>query len=279
MSALALLACVPLVMWLAQSLLLLCHGLPIRRRIDAGNAPRSVRDAGRIVTQASLAAVILVYPMLIGKPIGAYYGELLPRASAWQLPYGMATSVLFLCVLYGVWILTDQLLVKAHQKRRRWMRRLVLLVPTAFFGAFVEELLFRAVLLADILRWFDVALPCADWKGLLSGGSIAAIAIGSLLFAAAHYVRKVKRRWTFPGHVVLGILLCVAFVTTGNLWLAAGLHAGGILMIMGTRPFIVYRSRSWLTGASVFPFAGIAGIVGLLILTLFVLRLQGVLCG
>jgi membrane protease YdiL (CAAX protease family) len=96
------------------------------------------------------------------------------------------------------------------------------------------------------------------------------VALSTLVFAVAHYVRKVKRRWTFAGHIMLGLLLSVAFHQTGNLWLAIGLHAGGNFMILGTRPLITNRGPAWLTGASIFPYAGAAGVVGLGILTAFV---------
>ncbi len=99
--------------------------------------------------------------------------------------------------------------------------------------------------------------------------------LGALIFAGAHYVRAVKRRWTFPGHVLLGVLLCVAFLRTGSLWLPMGLHAGGIFMIMGIRPFVRYRGPAWLTGASIFPFAGVIGMAGLLLLTAFVSTYYG----
>ncbi len=258
MIALLLLACVPVVMWVVQTAQLRAYGLPVRWRIDAGDAPRTIRTTGRIVTQASLLTVILVYPLLRGQPILDYYAELLPMTdTALQSVHGAAVSILFLCVLYLAWIATDRLRVSVHQSRRRWVRRLVLLVPTACFGAFVEELLFRGVVMADLLDSPYVPMSVA-------------VAASILVFAGAHYVRSVKRRWTIFGHLMLGLLLCVAFLRTGTLWLAIGLHAGGILMIMGTRPFFRNRGPAWLTGASIFPFSGAVGIVGLAALTAFV---------
>ena len=263
MTALAILLAVPLVMWLGQTAMLARHGLPIRWRIDARNAPRDVRTVGRLVTQASLLAAAVVYPVLIGESPLRYYARLLPAdTSAWQLLHGAAASVLFLAVLLLVWVAADCLEVDTHQPRHRWQRRLMLLVPTALFGAFVEELLFRGVVMADLLRWF----PQAQWF---------VVTASALIFCGSHYVRSVKRRWTFPGHLMLGVLLCAAFLRTGSLWLPAGLHAGGILMIMGTRPFLVSRGPSWLTGASVFPFAGVVGIAGLAILTAFIVTQYG----
>ncbi len=262
MTALGLLLIVPIVMWGVQTLQLRAHGLPIRWRIDAGGAPRSIRSVGRLVTQASLLAVIACYPLLEGRSPLEYYAALLPAASAARAVRGAAVTTLFLCILYMAWIATDGLRVSVHQSRRRWMRRLFLLVPTACLGALVEEMLFRGVVMADLMQ--------TEWLPRW-----AALAIAVFAFAAAHYVRSVKRRWTFFGHLALGLLLCVAFLRTGTLWLSIGLHAGGILMIMGTRPFVRYRGPAWLTGASVYPYAGVVGIVGLGILSGFVARWYG----
>jgi len=245
-------------MWTVQTAQLGYYGLPIRWRIDAGDAPRPVRTVGRIVTQVSLLGIILCYPALRGEPTLGYYATLLPWSPvALQGVQGAAMSILFLCALYSAWIAADCLRVSVHQSRRRWMRRLALLLPTACFGALVEELLFRGVVMRDLLDtpWMP--------QGLAVGLSV-------LVFAGAHYVRSVKRRWTIFGHLMLGLLLCMAYLETETLWLPLGLHAGGIAMIMGTRPFVRYRGPAWITGASIFPFAGVAGIVGLGFLTAFV---------
>jgi membrane protease YdiL (CAAX protease family) len=249
-------------MWTAQTVLLRLHGTPIRAAIDHGDMPASIRTVARLVTQLALLGVILAYPPLCGKPVLAYYFSLFPLNCALHCIQGLAASALFLSLLFLAWVLTDQLQIDVHHSRRKWVRRLVLLIPTAAFGAFVEELLFRGVLLADLLR----VMPNSPWT---------AAATGTLVFAAAHYVRRAKRRWTFPGHLALGALLCVAFILTGSLWLSIGLHAGGILLIMGARPFVRYRGPAWLIGASTFPFAGIVGLLGLAILTAFVVRCYG----
>lgn len=263
MIALLLLATVPVVMWAVQTVQLRVAGLPVRWRIDADDAPKRVRTGGRIVTQLSLFAVILVYPLLRGQGVVGYYQSLLPGGPiVFQFLHGAAAVVLFLCLLFGVWLATGRLEIDVHHSRSKWIRRLVLLIPTALFGAFVEELLFRGVLLNDLLQFSSIPVP-------------AAMALGALVFAGAHYVRAVKRQWTFPGHVMLGLLLCVSFVQTRTLWLPAGLHAGGILAIMGVRPFVRYRGPAWITGASIFPFAGVVGITGLALLTGFVHRYYG----
>jgi len=263
MTAILLLVLAPCLMWIVQTAQLRYYGLPVRWRIDTGDAPRQVRSVGRIVTQASLLGVILCYPLLRGESMVSYYAALLPRSAAvLQCLQGAAASILFLCALYGAWIAGDCLRISVHQSRRRWMRRLILLLPTACFGAFVEELLFRGVVMADLLNtpW----MPESE-----------AVLLSVIVFAGAHYVRSVKRHWTIFGHLMLGVLLCTAFLETRTLWLPIGLHAGGIAMIMGMRPFVRYRGPAWITGASTSPFAGVPGIVGLGLLTTFVASYYG----
>lgn len=257
MTALFMLVAVCAFIWINQSIALLRAGLPMRWRIDARHAPSHIRMTVRIATQIGLLGVIVIYPMFRGESSHGYYGRLLPPAPAVEhFGFGVASSALFLSVLFVIWLATQRLVVEVHHARRKWIRRLVLLVPTALFGAFVEELLFRGVLMADLLR--------SNWPP----GS--AVMVSALVFAIAHYVRAVKRHWTFPGHIALGALLGVAFLDTGSLWLAAGLHAGGIFVIMGVRPFVRYAGPAWLTGASIFPFAGFVGIAALVTLTAIV---------
>lgn len=167
--------------------------------------------------------------------------------------HGSATAILYLSLLYLAWLTTDNVRFHLRPDRRRLLRRLAGAPFTALFAALVEELLFRGVLLADLLESFDprVAVP-----------------IGVVVFAGAHYIRGVKHYWTFAGHLALGTLFCVAFVCTGALWLSVGLHAGGVLVLMGLRPLVRYSGPAWLVGASIFPYAGVVGVVALVLLTI-----------
>jgi membrane protease YdiL (CAAX protease family) len=244
-------------MWFVQTALLRAAGTPVRWRIDSREAPPSVRIAGRITTQVCLIAVIAAYPLIRGRPVFSYYEALLPRGpSTRHFIQGAAAAILCLALLYLVWIETQRVQVKSRLSRKKCLKRLTLLIPTAIFGAAVEEVLFRGVVMADLMR---TTLP--DWL---------IVAASALVFAVAHYVRAVKRKWTFPGHLALGIVLSLAFLRTGTLWLSTGLHAGGIFMIMGTRPFFWYKGPRWITGESIFPFAGAIGMLGLLVLCGFV---------
>ncbi len=255
MLALVCLLAVPAILWIGQSALLLAAGRPLRLRISAEELPRGIRAANRVVTNVAFAAALLGHPLLRGESPVEYYRQFFPLAGARpaEALFGVAASVLYLALLYLAWTVTDNVRFRVRHTAGRLLRRLAGVPPTAVLVAVVEELLFRGMLLAGLLETLDarVALP-----------------IGVAAFAGAHYIRPVKRYWTFPGHVALGILLCTAFVLTKALWLSIGLHAGGVLVLMGVRPLIRYTGPAWLVGASIYPYAGVVGVAGLLLLTL-----------
>lgn len=262
MIGISLLLLVPVVMWIAQSIALRACGLPIRWRLTSRDAPRVVRNTGRAVTQVGLAAVVVGYPLCIGQSVVKHYSALLPLdGTRAQFVQGAVMAIIILTGLMLIWLACERIEFEVRHERRRWMRRLALLIPSALFGAFVEEFVFRGVVQFDLLR-----------SGVNANTSI--VFAGSI-FAAAHYVRATKRKWTIFGHLALGILLSTAFAVTRNLWLATGIHTGGIFVILGVRPFVRYRGPAWLTGESIFPFAGIAGVLGLALLTWAILQRYG----
>lgn len=253
MLAIGLLLLVPILMWAGQSLMLLAAGQPIRWRISSSGLSKRLKSVNRIITNSSLAAVLVAFPLLKGESVIAYYSALFPlgRASL-QALHGFAAVAIYLASLYLGWMITDNIRFGIRHRPGDLVSRLAVIPFSAILGSTIEELMFRAVVLASLLDSFSVPV---------------AVVIGSIIFAGAHYVRRVKRYWTFPGHVALGVLLCVCFACTRNLWLPLGVHAGGIFMIMGARPLMRYVGPTWLVGASIFPYAGIPGIMGLSILT------------
>lgn len=261
MLALVLLALVALVMWFTQALSLRSVGRPVRLRIDHADLPRSLQRINRVATNGAFAAVLIAYPLLRGTSPAAYYARLLPLdGRAAQAVQGFVAVLIYLGLLYAGWIITDHVYLRPISSARRLAIRLGAVPLSAAIGAGIEELLFRAMVLASLLE----SLP-----------AVPAVAIGALIFAGAHYIRRVKRYWTFPGHVALGLMLCVAFACTRTLWLPLGLHAGGILVIMGLRPLVRYVGPPWLVGASIFPYAGVIGVLGLTLLTLNMWLLHG----
>ena len=255
MLAVGVLALIPIIMWLGQSALLHRAGLPLRLRIGAPDLPRPLKRINRLVTNFAFVAVLLGYPLLRGASPLTYYLRFFPLGQRTiEMLRGAAAAILYLTLLYAAWTVTDNVRFEVRHGARRLVRRLAGVPFTAVLIALVEELLFRGMLLAGLLDSFAprVALP-----------------VGIAVFAAAHYVRRVKRTWTFPGHFALGTLFCVAFFVTGrSLWLPLGLHAVGVLVLMGVRPFVRYTGPPWLVGASIFPYAGIVGIAALMLMTL-----------
>lgn len=261
MLALALLLIVPLIMWCTQSVLLWKAGLPLRIRINALDLPRHLKRYNRMATYAAFTIVLLGYPLLRGRSPLSYYLAFFPLGERpWELLHGFASAVLYLTLLYIAWLVSGNVQFRVRHTPQRLLQRLAGVPFTAFLVAFVEELMFRAVLMADFMEWMRPAF---------------AVILGAAIFAGAHYIRSVKRYWTFGGHIGLGLLICMAFACTHALWLPIGLHAAGIVMLLGTRPFIRYEGPAWLVGASIFPYAGVAGIIGLALLTLNIYRIYG----
>ncbi|MBN1345768.1 MAG: CPBP family intramembrane metalloprotease [Phycisphaerae bacterium] len=261
MLAIGLLAAAGLIIWLGQSALLLISGRRVGLRVSSSGLSKTGKQVGRVIVNASIAGVVVTYPLLRGQGLVAYYGGLLPADHrAMQCLSGFSIAIFYLSLMYVGWVATDNLRFSVRHKVSRVVRRLAVVPLAAVFGAFAEELLFRGVVMADLLDTF---------------GAVPAAVGGSLLFAGAHYIRRVKRYWTFPGHVMLGVLLCTAFLWTGTLWLPMGLHAGGIFLTLGTRPFVRYNGPAWLVGASIFPYAGLAGVSALVMLTAAMRMLYG----
>jgi membrane protease YdiL (CAAX protease family) len=261
MRALALLLLVPAIMWCTQSVLLLRAGQRIRTRINPADLPRHLKRYNRMATYAAFGVVLVGYPLLRGESPPSYYMRFFPLGHRpYELIQGFSAAVLYLSLLYLAWLASGNVQFRMRHEPGRLVQRLAGVPVTAFLVALVEELMFRAVLLADLME----SLPL--WP---------AVAVGAAIFAGAHYVRSVKRYWTVGGHLGLGLLLCVGFACTHALWLPIGLHAAGIVMLLGTRPFIRYAGPAWLVGASIFPYAGAAGIAGLVLLTFNIYSIYG----
>lgn len=260
MLALAMIAAVPVVLWTWQLAARLWYG--------AGANPavvERIRRGSRVAVVVTLLAVMVAYPLARGVWPSRYFADLFPADRAGHdLLWGLAASVLYLAGLYLAWSLTDNVRFRRRLGWGETLRHVMLVPASALLGAGLEECLFRGVVLADLLRW--LAPP-------------AGVVLSAVVFAAAHYVRNVKRYWTFPGHLAIGMLLGFAFVRTGALWLPLGLHAGGMATIMLARVFVTYTGQEWLVGASVFPYAGVVGIVAVALLTVNVILTFGGLAG
>lgn len=252
MLAILLLVLAPLLMWLAQSAALLAMRRPLRLALGGNDLPGPVEAALRAATHVAMLGVLVGYPLLHGLTPWTYYARFFPTGERpAEFAWGLAAATLYLTLLYLAWTLTDQVRFEIRHRRSRLIRKLVLAPVAGLLIALVEELLFRAVLLEDLLQTLTPA---------------PAVSLGVIGFAAAHYVRRVKRYWTIVGHLALGGLLCTAYLATGALWLPIGLHAAGVTLLTAVRPFVRYTGPAWLVGASIFPYAGVIGVASLTVL-------------
>ncbi len=241
-------------MWAGHALASSVAGRSSRSGMTSERTSKGLKQTKRVITNVSITAAVAAYPLMRGAEPLTYYGGLLPLdGRAWACLQGFFAAVLYMGLMFLGWVATDNLRFRIRHRPGRLASRLAAVPFSAALGALTEELLFRGMVVADLLD---------------SLGAVPAVAIGALVFAGAHYLRRVKRYWTFAGHLVLGGLLCATFVWTRALWLPIGLHAGGILLTLGTRPFVRYTGPAWLVGASVFPYAGAVGMLALVLLTI-----------
>lgn len=173
--------------------------------------------------------------------------------------WGFAIAVLGVAVLLGgQWALGWQQRTPTDHWATApvdWLTLLALLPLTAFIG-WVEELIFRGVLVNGLLA----TLP---W------GAMAMVA--SLIFALSHLV------WDgpagvpqLPGLVLMGLVLLLArWVAGGSLGLAWGLHTGWIFAIALSDTLNLTQPSSnapaWLAGRPEQPLTGLAALALLLL--------------
>jgi len=159
-------------------------------------------------------------------------------------------------------------------------------ILTGFTVGFLEEIFFRGIIFRGLLE---------DWKPL------PAFITANLFYSALHFVRPAEKYFlsamdpwagfrhlfsTFApflepaeiapgiiGLLLIGIVLSYAFLRTGTLYLAIGLHAGWVISIKTVRVFGDYQTENlgWLFGASDPKFvSGVATWAGILLVGLAV---------
>jgi membrane protease YdiL (CAAX protease family) len=141
---------------------------------------------------------------------------------------------------------------------------LVAIVWVLLTGALAEELAFRSY---PFLRLVE-----------MMRSSKAAIIASSVLFAAMHLNNPGASFIGMANTVLIGILLSIAFLRTGSLWLVWGIHFGwnfALGTVFGLRvsglDIFTFRiwgeayGRSWLTGGAYGLEGGLSGTVALAI--------------
>jgi membrane protease YdiL (CAAX protease family) len=132
-------------------------------------------------------------------------------ASRRNLLVGVAGGAGAACTVLGVPILTGFAKLRPDPNYPASLGTFVFITVVLVFGAVGEELLFRGyafqILLAEL-------------------GPFATILPVSLLFGLAHSVNQNQTPVGLMNTLVWGIILGVAFLRSGDLWLPIGLHFG-----------------------------------------------------
>jgi membrane protease YdiL (CAAX protease family) len=126
-------------------------------------------------------------------------------------------------------------------------------------GAMMEEIMFRGY---PFQRLVESIRP------------LPAVVVLSTLFGLAHFMNPHVSFWAVANTAAVGVLLCVAYLRTGALWMPFGLHfawntALGLvfgLPVSGLKTFsVIVRSKAdgpiWLTGGSYGIEASVVGTV------------------
>lgn len=258
MDALILFALIPAVLailWVVQTILLAIVGepkfaLPLRH----GSQNPVVRWGMKIALQLSLLGVLFGFPAIIGEdPIG-YHRDRLHPANFTMLAVIIATAVLSMTPMFILNTSLGWVTVTSKYKTATAIRKVARSLLTPLPLAFVEEAVFRGLVLDQLLR----AMP-----GQV--GMSVALILSAVIFASVHFLRA-QKRVLLPaiGLFGLGMILGSAYIIGGySYWLPVGIHAGGVLFIQVSRPFVVYKGPAWLIGYASYPICGLFGLTSM----------------
>lgn len=246
-------------LWLSQTVLLLIVGeyrlaWPLRH----GSQHPLVRWGMKLALQMTLLSVLFGYPALIGEDPLAYHRQRLHPANWTLLALILFSAVLAMAPMFILNIGLGWVKVGSRYKTATAVRKVARSLLTPLPLAFVEEAVFRGLLLDQLLR----ALPGRS-------GVLLALIISAGIFAAVHFLRA-QKRVVLPaiGLFALGLILGIAYIVGGySYWLPVGIHAGGVLFIQVSRPFVEYRGPAWLIGYSSYPICGLFGLTSMALYT------------
>ena len=192
----------------------------------------------RCVSIASAISLWLCIHVLERQSIRAY-GFQEPRAGKRQLYFGLllGASALSAMVLLGLLTGSCQIAVTANRVKL-WVVVLGF-IPAAGLVGVLEELVFRGFILQRLL-------PCSR---------VIAVIASSALYSVVHLKTMMFNSGTFlelGGLFLLGVVLSLSYLSTGQLYLSIGLHA---VLAYGARVnklvlAFTDTSQSWLVGTS-----------------------------
>jgi membrane protease YdiL (CAAX protease family) len=180
----------------------------ILTRLLAPPAPSRWRDIVLLKDLLLPIALFAIYARLVRVLEHRPAVEISPRDGLSTFPIGVLVGAL----LMGAFFLTLWALGRAHFSVGTGMEGLASEILVPFLTATGEEPLFRVVLFRILQEMW---------------GSAAAIFVSALVFGLSHAVNPGATPLALAAlSVETGVLLALAYMLTGSIWLAAGIHMG-----------------------------------------------------
>lgn len=182
------------------------------------------------------------------------------------LGYGL--GILSILLVDGVQLLTGWLKFNAPDDTtpNLWANLPLLLFISLFISS-IEELVFRGIFvhfLEDDFSWL--------WTAIIS----------SVIFALLHLIWEQKNTLPqLPGLFLMGLVLFYARILNDyTIGLSIGLHGGWVFILASVDTFNIYTHnpdmKGWLIGKKDQPLGSVAGLMVLLITTLFLIDLPAI---
>ncbi len=244
-----------LALWLAQTVLLILAGEPWRKWPLRHRCEKPlVRWGMKVALQGVLLSLLFGYPAVIGENPLEYNRARLHPANWWLFGGILGSAVLAMCPMFVLNLFVGWVRIAPQYDTAKSVKKVIRCLVTPIPLAFVEEALFRGVVLDSLLK----AMPGRS-------GMLLALAIGAAIFASVHFFRP-QKRVLLPalGLFGLGLILGAAYVLGGySYWLPVAIHAGGVVFIQVSRPFVEYKGPPWLVGYSSYPICGVLGVTSM----------------
>jgi membrane protease YdiL (CAAX protease family) len=220
-------------------------------------------DAFAVLASAIIAGVVMLR-VADQQPAGALGFPLAPVALP-QLAGGFAIGAVGLLVACSVLVVIGALRYSNDEGSiGGWAGGMLNMMIVLLIPAAAEEALFRGYPFQKLVAGF---------------GAVVATIGASAVFAAAHAQNPSINGFALVNIFAAGVVLSIAYLRTRSLWFATGVHLGwnwGMaalldLPVSGLELFDaplyepVDRGPSWLSGGAFGPEAGLAGLVGLLL--------------
>lgn len=247
--------------WLAQTVALWAIGdrRPIAWPFRHPSRSRLVRWVRKLAVQVALFGFLIAVPLAAGDDPLAYHRARLGPAQWEEFIRVMAGTLIILGVMLGVEVACGWMRLMVPSGLGKSLLKAIRASLTPLPLAFVEEAVFRGLILEQLLRVLSET----------SLGVGLAVALSAIVFSSAHFIRP-QRPAALPGLglFALGLALGTAYIATGHtLWVPAAMHAAGVWYTRVVRLFVRPQGPPWLIGDRSYPIFGVLGLASIALIT------------